>query len=255
MEYSAAEEPVLPYSNTMKSYRTFTSVCVSKRRIAPNVYELHTTKPEDFSFQPGQFVLFDVPSPTDPHDMQTRAYSIASAPSESEFLFVIKLVPNGRASVWIEKILEAGTTIPMHGPFGAFTLLTDGSTPVVMIATGTGVAPFRSQLLWLLQTKHDQRTIHLLFGVVSAADLFWAEEWKALESSFPNFHAHLSCLSGEADWHGESGSIQERVSSLIAHPSDVRIYICGAPSTVQELKDVCQKINVPKENIHAEKYV
>ena len=128
----------------------FKTVCLSKTLIAPSVYELRLEKPASFDFKPGQFVLFDVPLLENEDDLQARAYSIASAPSESDLLFVIKLVPNGRASRWIEKRVSRGTAITMKGPFGAFTLDMDTAKAYLFIATGTGIAPLRSQILHIV---------------------------------------------------------------------------------------------------------
>lgn len=235
--------------------RSFQSTCLHKNRIAPGVYELHFSKPESFTFLPGQFVLFDVPLVGNPQDIQARAYSIASAPTEEILLFVIKLVPNGRASRWIDESVDAGTVISFKGPFGAFTLDKDTTKPYLFAATGTGIAPLRSQLLWTLEKQKDTRPIHLIFGVLRKEDLFWEETWKQLEHDHPNLHVHGSFLNGDADWHDERGSVQERVQNAVTDPSNVSVYLCGDPMTVTELKRLCLHQGVPKEDIHAEAYV
>jgi ferredoxin-NADP reductase len=165
----------------MKSHRSFTIICRQKALIAPFVYELRCEKPLEFSFKPGQFVLFDVPLLDNAKDIQPRAYSIASAPFDPDLLFVIKLVQNGRASRWIEKALDAGTPVNVQGSFGAFTLDAAPGKPYIFIATGTGIAPLRSQILWALKEMKDTRQMHLLFGVLKPEDLFWADEWRKLE--------------------------------------------------------------------------
>ncbi|MDO8648877.1 MAG: FAD-dependent oxidoreductase [Candidatus Peregrinibacteria bacterium] len=239
----------------MESHRSFTTICLRKTLIAPSVYELRFEKPAGFLFKPGQFVLFDVPLPEDANDVQPRAYSIASAPSEPDLLFVIKLVPNGRASRWIEKTLNRGTSIRIQGPFGAFTLDTETPEPYFFLATGTGIAPLRSQILWALKEYGDTRSMHLLFGVLKREDLFWEDEWKRLEQEHPNFHAHVSFLSGDRDWHGEGGSLQERLPRIVQVVPSSRVYICGAPVTVTELKEECLILGIPKVDIHSESYV
>jgi len=239
----------------MKPHRSFTGTCLQKTLLAPSVYELRCEKPTDFSFKAGQFVLFDVPLPDDPKNIQPRAYSIASASSENDLRFVIKLVPNGRASRWIEQVLDIGTSIHIQGPFGNFTLDVATDKPYLFLATGTGIAPLRAQILWALKVQVDERPMHLLFGVLKHDDLFWEEEWKNLEQEFPNFHAHISYLSGDADWHDERGSIQDRFVSLLREMPHPSVYICGAPETVKELKQLCLQQNVPKNEIHSEMYV
>lgn len=239
----------------MKPHRSFTATCLEKRIIAPSVYELRCEKPPEFSFKAGQFALFDVPLIDDPTNIQPRAYSVASMPSESDLRFVIKLVPNGRASRWIKQALEEGMTIRMQAPFGAFLLDTACEKPYLFIATGTGIAPLRSQILWALRERNDTRPMHLLFGVLKGEDLFWNEEWKRLEQEFRNFHVHVSILSGESDWHGQTGSLQERLPRILREIPSPSVYICGAPVTVKELKEQCLTLGLPKTDIHSESYV
>lgn len=207
------------------------------------------------SFTSGQFVLFDVPLLENAADIQPRAYSIASTPSEQDLLFIIKLIPNGRASRWIEHSLDVGTEVRMQGSFGNFRLDTASEKPYLFIATGTGIAPLRSQILWALQERHDTRPMHLLFGVLKQEDLFWIEEWQKLERKYPNFHAHVSCLSGDADWHGESGSLQEQLPRILRIIPSPNIYICGAPVTVNEIRELCSTLGIPKDDIHFESYI
>lgn len=239
----------------MNSRRTFTTVCFQKKLIAPLMYELRLEKPAEFVFKPGQFVLFDVPLPDDLDDVQPRAYSIASAPFERDLLFIIKLVRNGRASRWIENTIDVGTAIRMQGPFGAFMLDMETPKPYLFVATGTGVAPFRSQILWSLEERRDARPLHLLFGVLTPEDLFWEDAWTRLEQEHPNFHAHVSFLSGDRDRHGESGSIQDRLPRILRTIPSPSISICGAPATVRETKEQCLALGVPRTDIHCESYV
>lgn len=239
----------------MKPNRSFTTTCLRKQCIAPSVYELRFGKPDTFAFTAGQFVLFDVPLLDNAADIQPRAYSIASAPSEQDLLFVIKLVPNGRASRWIQQTLDADTSVRMQGSFGNFKLNPAPGKPYLFIATGTGIAPIRSQILSALKEQRDTRQMHLLFGVLKAEDLFWIEEWRGLEEEYLNFHAHVSCLSGEADWHGEIGSLQDRLTRILQTIPAPSVYICGAPVTVKALKEQCLVLGIPKADVHFESYV
>ncbi|TSC99703.1 MAG: phenol hydroxylase [Candidatus Peregrinibacteria bacterium Greene1014_49] len=97
---------------------SFTTTCLGNRIIARDVYEFLLQKPEGFSYKAGQFVLFDVPLMENPADIQTRAFSIASAPQEKELLFVAKMKEGGRASRWIAEALNAGSSVRLQGPFG-----------------------------------------------------------------------------------------------------------------------------------------
>lgn len=239
----------------MKSHRSFTVCCVQKMLVAPFVYELRCEKPSDFKFTPGQFVLFDVPLSEDPTDVQARAYSIASAPSETDLRFVIKLVPSGRASRWIENTLTVGMTFCMQGPFGAFTLDESTDKPYVFVGTGTGIAPLRSQIVWLLQEQGDARHMYLIFGTRQRGDMFWEEMWRQMQEQHPNFHVYLSFLEGRDDRHREPVSVQECLTGILRTVRLPSVYVCGAPITVRELKQQCLLLGIPKSDIHAESYV
>jgi predicted ferric reductase len=151
--------------------------------------------------------------------------------------------------------LDAGMSVRMQGSFGNFKLDSAPEKQYLFLATGTGIAPIRSQILSALKEQKDTRPMHLLFGVLKREDLFWMEEWRGLEEQYPNFHAHISCLSGEADWHGETGSLQERLPRILRELVAPSVYICGAPVTVKELKEQCLTLGIPKSDVHFESYV
>ncbi len=235
---------------------SFHITCTKKELIAPGVYELTFTKPKDLSFKPGQFVLFDVPLIDHPEDIQTRAFSIASRPEEPHLFFLIKLVPGGRASRWIEQVVTDGTSVRIQGPFGNFVIDHTTQKEFLFIATGTGVAPFLPQIESILLSGETRR-IDLVFGVRTEEDLFWIDRWRTLASQYPNFHVHLSLSNptkNDPSWH--SGRIQQMIPMIIDSLSEKNIYICGSPDMTKELKSLClESWNIPKKDIHVEGYI
>lgn len=234
---------------------SYTVTCTKKSLVAPNVYEIRFTRPEGMSFKAGQFVLFDVPLAENPADIQTRAYSIASAPAEKDLLFCVKLKKGGRASTWIEHIVQEGSTVRVQGPFGLF-LVKEAEPAYIFIATGAGIAPFRSQLMDMLQEKKDTRPMHLLFGVRNPEDFFWLEDFEFLQNMFPNFVFHPVLSGDDAVWTGLRGRVQMHLPRILtAHP-DAGIYICGAPEMVKDVKETClMEFDIPKVRLHAEGYI
>lgn len=233
----------------------YTITCTKKLLIAPGVYELRFNKPEGMTFKAGQFVLFDVPLAEDPADIQTRAYSIASAPSENDLLFGVKLKAGGRASTWIEIILQEGSSVRMQGPFGLF-LLKEPDPAHVFVATGAGIAPFRSQLKWMLEEKKDTRPMHLLFGVRHPEDFFWLEDFELLANTFKNFTFHPVLSGDDESWTGLRGRVQTHLPRILAAHPEAGIYICGAPEMVKDVKETClTDYEIPKVRLHAEGYI
>ncbi|MEQ1849679.1 MAG: FAD-binding oxidoreductase [Candidatus Peribacteraceae bacterium] len=231
-----------------------TIVCTKKELVAPGVYELRFMKPAELHFQAGQFLLFDVPHLENPADIQPRAYSIASAPNESELLFCIKLKEGGRASTWIVESLDIGTSVSAVGPLGLFTVR-DNEHELFFVATGAGLAPFRSQIKHALESG-DTRPMHLVFGVRNPEDFFWVHELKSLAEKYQNFSLHCT-LSGEsAEWNGMKGRVQTVLPRIITKSDASSVYICGAPEMVSDVKKYCiESLGLPKGQVHAEGYI
>lgn len=233
----------------------FTTTCLSNRIIARDIYEFRLHKPEGFSLKAGQFVLFPVALPEHPADVQTRAFSIASAPHEKELLFVAKMKEGGRASRWIAETLKAGSEVSLQGPFGFFTLQSENPKEYLLACTSTGVAPFRGQILDAL-TAGDHRRIDLLYAVRSEEDLFWSEELLALSREHEHFHLHITLSQPGSGWTGHRGRVQEVLPRVVADISLRQIYICGNPTMTMEMKKMClEQWGMDRKDVHVEGYI
>lgn len=232
----------------------YTVRCTKKELVAPGVYELRFTKPEGFTYKPGQFILFDVPLLEDELNIQARAYSLASINEETDLLFIVKMKEGGRFSSWLEKKIEVGSEMKMKGPFGLF-LVKPSTHKLLFAATGAGIAPFRAQILAALK-QNDQREMHLFFGVRSIDDLFWTDQFQIWEKSHKNFHFHI-CLSGDnPSWDGKKGRIQLFIPLEIKDHNATDLYICGAPEMTKEIKTLAlEHWKLPKPSVHAEGYI
>lgn len=229
--------------------------CIKNVLIAQDVYEVHFEKPEGFLFEAGQFVLFDVPLIEDPQDIQTRAYSIASAPHEKTLIFVLKLLEGGRASRWVAESLSAGDTVRMQGPFGRFVLDTKTKNDYVFICTSTGIAPFRSQVLTALENG-DTRNMNIFYGNRHEEDLFWIDEFEKLASQHANLGFHTVLSKPHASWSGQTGYVQDIVLEKTGDLQKKHVYVCGNPTMTAQVKQLClHDWLVPKEHLHVEGYI
>jgi len=229
--------------------------CTHNKLIAKGVYEFRFAKPENFSFKAGQFVLFDVWLIDNPADIQTRALSIASAPNEPELIFVNRQKEGGRASTWIEKILKSGTEVRMQGPFGNFHLDEMNEKNYLFIATSTGVAPFRSQILDTASAKSDKR-MDLILGVRTEEDLFWKAEFESMAQQYSNVFVHFPLSQPLENWTGHRGRVQTLVPLIAPDITERQIYICGSPDMTKELKRLClEEWHVEKKDLHVEGYI
>src|ERR1700687_5071719 len=153
----------------------------------PRHLEFEVTDAPRFGFVPGQWLSLKANTP-DGEEI-TRAYSIASAPSENGHVaFCLNRVQDGFMSNYL-CTLDKGATIAFQGPFGDF-ILRPPLRDTVFIATGTGIAPFRSMLHWLLAEKdrHRGREFWLLFGARGEQDIYYRDEFERLAAEHNNFH-------------------------------------------------------------------
>lgn len=229
--------------------------CKSKELIANEVYDITFSKPAGFAFKPGQFTLLHVPLVDNRDDVQTRALSIASAPSEDDLLFNVKLIKGGRISRWIEEVLQVGDVMNMQGPFGNFVLDRTTEKEYLFIATSTGCAPFRSQIMTALE-EGDTRRIDLVFGVRAEEDMFWKEQFEALAQQYENLFVHFALSQPSDDWKGHRGRVQTLVPQIVKDFSMKHIYVCGSPDMTKEVKQLClEQWGVDKKDLHVEGYI
>ena len=234
------------------------ATCTQKKKLCDWVYEIKfkLSEGKNLTFSAGQFVLWDVPLVDNFDDIQPRAYSIASPPCENtELTFAFGYKEGGRAGRFVREALKEGDEIRIQGPFGKFIIDDDSSKDYVFIATGCGVAPFRSHLKWLLEERGDTRPMHLFFGVRHEEDLFWVDEFDSLQERFPNFHAHISLSKPGDGWKGPRGRVTDAMPEVLSDFSNISAYVCGSPEMVKDVKEWLIGQGVAKGDVHAEGYI
>jgi ferredoxin-NADP reductase len=208
---------------------------------------------DKFGFVAGQWLSFKANTP-DGEEI-TRAYSIASPPDESsKFALCLNRVQDGFMSNYLCD-LQPGAEVTCQGPFGNF-ILRPPMRDTLLIATGTGVAPFRSMLHWLLaeESRHQGRRIWLLFGSRTEQDIYYHEEFRQLAELHDNF-VYLPTLSrGSATWSGLQGYVQNHVPGIVRDRTDMQVYICGLKKMVNANRDLLRTLGWDRKSIIYEAY-
>ncbi len=206
-----------------------------------------------FGFVAGQWMSLKASKP-DGEEM-TRAYSIASPPSESnQFALCLNRVQDGFMSNFLCD-LQVGQELAAQGPFGNF-ILRPPMRDTVFIATGTGIAPFRSMLQWLLADahRHEGKKLWLIFGVRTGQDLYYDDEFRRLAAEHANF-AYMPTLSrGGPEWKGLRGYVQDHVPGIVNGRSDMHAYICGLDKMVSANRSLLKELGWDRKSIFYEKY-
>lgn len=216
-------------------------------------YWIELSGADAFHFKAGQFVTLDLPIHEN-RNRRWRSYSIASPPDGSNVieLVIVQADPSTGGTDYLFQKIEVGSKLLLRGPHGLFTLSEAWQEPLFFIATGTGIAPFRSMLLDLL-AKDAQRTtpVHLIFGCRYQHDLLYADECNRLADILPWFHYHPT-LSRES-WHGATGYVHPLYEQLCAG-RPARFLICGWRAMIEEAKERLLGLGYDKNVLHYESY-
>lgn len=225
----------------------FPAKLLRKIQLNTDVVQFDFTWAQPVPFQAGQFFMIEVP---DGEKKLTRAYSISSAPSQKDFFSLcVKILPDGKASQYLMH-LEEGAEAQFMGAFGHF-VLTDSPKAIVMIATGTGLAPFMGMLPTLFEAQRRE-AVHLIFGVRHEEDLFYVNELREMEKAHPTFKATITLSQAPETWSGAKGRVTEYLDSIDVSSSQV--YICGNGDMVKSVKEVLDAKGLPKTDLHLEQF-
>jgi ferredoxin-NADP reductase len=232
--------------------------------VSPNTRRFWVEIPEleAFQFKAGQFVTMDLPI-GEKRLQRWRSYSIASAPSESNQLeFCIVRLDGGKATEYLFDHITVGSTLRFKGPDGAFVLPEAIDHDMVMVCTGTGIAPFRSMLQHIAQENIPHRKLHLIFGTRQVEGILYQSEFLELQKQLPNFHYSVA-LSREPNldpanypFDIQSGYVHSFYLNAYATPrSDVKFYLCGWQNMVDEaVLNLTEKLGYDKRHIITELY-
>ena len=151
--------------------------------------------------------------------------------------------------------LNEGDEIECQGPFGDF-ILRPPMRDTLFIATGTGIAPFRSILHWLLadHSRHQDKTLTLIFGNRTENDIYYHEEFLELAEKHANFRYLPTLSRGDERWEGLRGYVQEHVPDIAAGHTDMHAYICGLDKMVKANRELLKSLGWDRKSILYEKY-
>ncbi len=241
---------------------------VDSRMLAPAVRHLvfERVDGQPLAFQPGQFL--QVHFHYDDGTATKRSYSVATigdggSPNglmEVGRIEIAVSYVDGGAATKLLGGLENGGVIDASGPYGRFCLQDADTQPrYLLLATGTGVTPYRAMLPQIakLLAKGDREVV-LLYGARTEAELLYGEEFEAFAQSHPGFIFH-GCLSRQPRATPRSTDRSGHVQNVLAElgPSAERdiAYLCGNPNMVDAAFTVLKEFGLPVPQIRREKYI
>jgi len=231
--------------------------------LAPSVRHLAFERDDGapFAFVPGQFIQIHFHyadgKPT------KRSYSVGTVGDGSSPVqrveIAVSYVDGGAATELLSRLDEGGT-IDASGPYGRFCLMdADTNARYLLVATGTGVTPYRAMLPQIRKlTQSRGCTFALVYGARNETELLYGEEFEAFAREVPGFTFH-PCLSRTPRAvprpHDRHGRAQVALGELGPNAASDIAYLCGNPNMVDEAFAQLKEAGLPVPHIRREKYV
>ncbi|HEX5313996.1 MAG TPA: FAD-binding oxidoreductase [Gammaproteobacteria bacterium] len=241
------------------SHEKLILVLKARAELTPRVLRLSFERADGdaFAYLPGQFLTLHLPWQ---EMVLRRSYSIASIPDGAASRCIeiaATRIEGGRASGVLEA-LEEGERIEATGPFGRFVLRDDPPSRYLLVATGTGVSPYRAMLPQLRERlRIPGFSAILMLGVRSRPELLYGGDFSAFAETVENFR-FLPSFSRERPEEipaAHHGYVQERLSATSLDSARDIVYLCGNPDMIDDAVAHLKLHGFSNPHIRREKYV
>ena len=218
------------------------------RQLSPSTISLSIQSDalNKLAFLPGQYVNLQVPG-----SAQTRAYSFSSLIKDGQVSFLIRNVPGGLMSSYLTGAAQPGVSMTLAGPLGSF-YLRDIKRPVLMLAGGTGLAPFTAMLEKIAE-QGSAHPLHLIYGVTHDADLVDMDKLESFAARIPNF-TFAACVASAESSQPKKGYVTQHIEPGHLHDGNVDIYLCGPPPMVEAVNHFIRDQGIKPASFHYEKF-
>lgn len=235
-----AEEPAVPA-------RRATAIVQAVAPLGPDVLHLRMALPDEapLDFQPGQYmkILLD--------DGSHRSFSMASAPGGNAIDFHVRQIAGGRFTTGQLPRLRPGDKLEVEVPLGNFSLRKEDYRPLLMVATGTGLAPIKSMLESLMDDP-DCPPVSLYWGMRSAADLYLHDDIASWGERLYDFQYVPVLSRADESWQGRRGYVHDAVAADIGDLSEHAIYLCGSPNMIRDAKQTFMVLGAQAPFLYAD---
>jgi ferredoxin-NADP reductase len=210
-----------------------------------------------FNYVPGQFITIHFE-----HQGKTlkRSYSIANIPKhDNKIEIAAGFFENGPGTELLYN-LKPGDIIQISGPYGRLTLKEEQYNRFILVATSTGITPYRSMLQDLEKRleQHPELHVVILQGVQRHEEILYADEFRDFAKKYPQvlFMPYLS-RQAEHELHENEyrGYVQHAFPSLNLNPHQDIIYLCGNPGMIDEAFNSLKEQGFAMQQIIREKYI
>jgi ferredoxin-NADP reductase len=224
-----------------------------RQEVADATFAFRFEKPEGFEFKAGQFLTWSLIDPVETDaEGSRRIFSIASACYEDDLMMTTRM--RDTAFKRSLRVMPEGAEIAINGPLGKLTLPEDESRPLVLLAGGIGITPFRSMALEATRTRPGQE-IFLFYSNRRLTDAAFFDELGELEKINPRYKFIGTLSAPDQTWQGERGRIdREMIARHVQDLSAPIFYVAGPAAMTEALKGMLAEAGISGDNVRSEKF-
>ena len=225
--------------------RDYAAKVAAVDRLSASLWRLRLDLSQPIGFYPGQFIELEAPG----RPGHWRCYSIASAPaSPNRIELIVKHIAGGAFSGQLDR-LAGGVDLALRGPYG-MSYLRACDRPVLLVATGSGIAP----LLSILRAAADDnvaRPFLFYYGARHPDDLILLDDIHALAARMPrlSFKPTLSAPAAADQWPGAVGRVTQIIQREVLDASPFDAYVCGQPEMCESVATLLLAKGIPENRI------
>jgi CDP-4-dehydro-6-deoxyglucose reductase len=151
---------------------------------------------------------------------------------------------------WFEQA-KLNDLLRLRGPLGSFCLRDVAGVDLILLATGTGMAPIKAMLERLDQGPGlNQNSVHVFWGGRTQADLYWCV------AGVEERYVYTPVLSrAGAEWTGARGYVQQAVLAANIDLKNAAVYACGSPAMIASARSLLLNAGLESRRFRSDAFV
>ncbi len=227
---------------------------IDRERVGSDVMIIRLKKPEGYRYLAGQFCSIMVPDIGFRDDRGLRrTFSIASSPLEEDLLFAMKTSESAAKKTIAE--MPPGTDLTIESPLGTLTLPEETAVPLIFLAGGVGITPFRSMMRYSADAKSGH-SITLFYSSQTPEETPFLAELQQIPGRSKQIAAIITMTRVGEDksrWSGLTGRVTpDMIKEGCKEWDRAAYFIAGPPGMTSALNQTLQGMNIPSERIKTE---
>lgn len=196
---------------------------------------------ERFSFQPGQFVMLELPG--------LGEVPISISGSNSQKGFIELCVREAGTVTGVLHKAVAGARVGVRGPFGTyFPMDRMKGHSILLIAGGLGLAPLRAPIFYVTENRFEFKQVHILYGTLDPSQLLFDyqyEQWRRVNG------VNLSIIVDKADasWTGPVGRVTQLLTNVSVPADETYAIVCGPPVMFKFVCNMLWEMGIPRNRM------